>query len=163
MDESTRGGTGRDLDEAAFTTTAGGVGALAAPELDREPEEPITVELREPVSKLRRHASQLMLGIGVVVSLMIGVIVYVGATPEGPVAAATPDAYAEEPEEEPQPPARSSRGRAPARGSTGSGRGAYSAAGDVSDVFCRPREGESVAEWRRRVPFYCVDRYSGPR
>jgi serine/threonine-protein kinase len=52
----------------------------------------------------------------------------------------------------PAPAGRSGGGRSAANDFT------YAATGDLSDIFCRPRDGETLEAWMQRVPTYCRDR-----
>ena len=45
---------------------------------------------------------------------------------------------------------------APVRGSSGGWRRSYVPRNDISDIFCRPYEGEPEETWAARVPSHCL-------
>lgn len=160
-------GDGWNPDEFSVPPMAGGHGAATIATAEgTEREQPLDIEFKHPKRRIGQQVRQVLLALGVVGSLALGVTLYAAAVPAAPVSAATTtDEAAEEEFAEEEEAPRNRGGRAaPARAgsSGGSGRGSYSAQGDVSDVFCRPRENETQSAWRRRVPLYCVDRYQAP-
>ena len=123
----------------------------------RQPEAPLDVQFTEQEEKSPGFRKGL-LALFLACVLVVPVVFYMAAVPAAPAAASAVEV--EEEEEEPPAPSASSPRRAPGGRSSGGGsRSFYREAGDISDIFCRPRGEETEDAWRRRVPLRCIDNY----